>query len=567
MNHIRISKNLSVLTVMTATIITPLFSFEPILWVKEVILVAISFATFLIYFLNRKQFTIANRSVKYISLGITLGLLLNFLFSRNDPGVWLWGYFGRANGSLTYISLLVVLFLNFIVQDEVHTRRLLRAIIIAGSLNAVYMVVQLADQDPIAWISKETFGFLGNINFSSALIGIFCIIIFWQITFMGKLLPALVKTAFVCALLYLIWQSGSLQGLLMFAIGVQFRLIQKVINHPWLKSRTILKILLIAPQLLAPYFVIFMLSVPSLLDGRFFQETIQFRKDYWFAAFAMFKDYPIFGVGIDNYGNYYRSFRSITASQDFDRVSNSAHSIFLDLLSGGGITLFLPYFLLTIYISVCAIKVFVRNESLTDGLLVSLWFACQIQNLIGIQTISLGVINWTIAGLLLARSNLQLFPNNKEDANYLLSSRSKKFSQTSKSKFSVVNLQTSPTHLISPKTYLFSGLLFLSGILVTSPPLIADISFNNQLEKNNLDAMTKIASGKFGNQVLLSVTLEKATTREDGRVALQIAMMLTEKYPRSYYGWDVISRLKVTPDALRDKAMRELLLLEPRFTK
>ena len=79
--------------------------------------------------------------------------------------------------------------------------------------------------------------------------------------------------------------------------------------------------------------------------------------------------------------------------------------------------------------------------------------------------------------------------------------------------------------------------------------------------------MTKIASSKFGNQVLLSVTLEKATSSDDGKVALQVAKILTEKYPRSYYGWVVISRLKVTPDVLRDKAMRELLLIEPRYIK
>ena len=567
MNHIRISKNLSVLIVMTATIITPLLSFEPILWVKEVMLVAISFATFSIYLLNRKQFTIANRSVKYISLGIMAGLLLNLLFSRNDTEVWLWGYFGRANGSLTYISLLAVMFLNFVVQNEVHTRRVLRAILIASSLNAAYMAVQLADKDPIAWISKETFGFLGNINFSSALIGLFCIIIFWKTTFTEKLLPAFVKTALIFVLLYLIWQSGSLQGLLMFAIGVQIRFIQKVINHSIVEARTLLKILLIVTQLLAPYLLIVLLSIPNFLNGRFFQETILFRRDYWFAALAMFRDYPIFGVGIDNFGNYYRSYRSISASQDFDRVSNSAHSIFLDLLSGGGVTLFVPYLLLTIYISVCAIKVLVRNESLTDGLLVSLWFSCQIQNLIGIQTITLGVINWTIAGLLLARSNLPLFSKKKYEANDVRSSKSNRDSQTSKTKFSPENLQSSATQLISLKTYLFSGLLFLSSMLVASPPLIADFSFNNQLEKNNLDAMTKIASSKFGNQVLLSVTLEKATSSDDGKVALQVAKILTEKYPRSYYGWDVISRLKVTPDVLRDQAMRELLLIEPRYIK
>ena len=77
--------------------------------------------------------------------------------------------------------------------------------------------------------------------------------------------------------------------------------------------------------------------------------------------------------------------------------------------------------------------------------------------------------------------------------------------------------------------------------------------------------MTAVSSSKFGNQVLLSATLEKATLSDKGEESMQIAQLLTQKYARSYYGWDVLSKLKTTPVELRSQALRELRQIEPRY--
>jgi len=343
-DQIRISKNLFLIIALTGVLITPLLSFEPILWIKELTLVSITFSTVSIYLLNKENFRKADKLTKYLSIAMLIALLLNLKFSEIDIGTWLWGYFGRANGTLTYTSFLLILFLNSIIDDEAHIKRILRAILIACSFNALYMAFQLADLDPITWNTKETFGFLGNINFSSALTGIFCVILFWQATNTRNVFSFITQCALIMILLYVIWLSGSIQGILMFAIGVQFRCLRILLDTSWFNGRIRLKKITALSQLIVPYFVILTISMPSFFGGRFVQETMLFRKDYWLAAYNMFLNRPFFGVGIDNYGNFYREYRSLSASSDFDRVSNSAHSIFLDLLSGGGATLFSSIF-------------------------------------------------------------------------------------------------------------------------------------------------------------------------------------------------------------------------------
>jgi len=202
-----------------------------------------------------------------------------------------------------------------------------------------------------------------------------------------------------------------------------------------------------------------------------------------------------------------------------------------------------------------------------DGLLVSIWFSLQIQNFIGIQTIILGVINWSVAGMILARSSSLVFSNNnqgnteKGPTNAKIDSNQKKVVNSKK----IIKSRSISAELLAPSTYAISGIFFLLGVIVASPPFFNDIAFNNKFERNDIEGMKRIGSNNIGNQVLLSVSLERATINDNGEESLQIARILTQKYPRSYYGWDVLNKLKVTPDDLRERANNEIRLIEPRY--
>jgi O-antigen ligase len=63
-------------------------------------------------------------------------------------------------------------------------------------------------------------------------------------------------------------------------------------------------------------------------------------------------DNPIFGVGLDSYGDWYRRSRTIEATlrRGPDVTSNAAHNAFLDISSYGGFPLVLIYIVLIILV-------------------------------------------------------------------------------------------------------------------------------------------------------------------------------------------------------------------------
>ena len=76
-----------------------------------------------------------------------------------------------------------------------------------------------------------------------------------------------------------------------------------------------------------------------------YQISIQLRGDYMHAGWEMTTLNPFFGVGMDSYGDWYRQARGeiTTLRGSAERISNSAHNIFLDISSNGGFPLLISY--------------------------------------------------------------------------------------------------------------------------------------------------------------------------------------------------------------------------------
>ncbi|WP_353485341.1 O-antigen ligase family protein, partial [Haliscomenobacter sp.] len=56
-------------------------------------------------------------------------------------------------------------------------------------------------------------------------------------------------------------------------------------------------------------------------------EQVQIRGEFWLAGISQFGSSPLFGVGPDQYGNYYETFRTLDSAQNLQSVlANDAHS-------------------------------------------------------------------------------------------------------------------------------------------------------------------------------------------------------------------------------------------------
>jgi tetratricopeptide (TPR) repeat protein len=121
----------------------------------------------------------------------------------------------------------------------------------------------------------------------------------------------------------------------------------------------------------------------------------------------MFKEHVFTGVGIDRYGEYYRTYRDVDAALRLgpSSVADYAHNAFLQLLATGGIVLFLAYLVMIIFVALAAIKglrKFKGNEKALFGALVSLWLVFQIQAQVSIDQITIAAIGWVLAGAVVA---------------------------------------------------------------------------------------------------------------------------------------------------------------------
>jgi hypothetical protein len=120
----------------------------------------------------------------------------------------------------------------------------------------------------------------------------------------------------------------------------------------------------------------------------------------------MFKDHPIFGVGLDrfgeNYGHYAPKNQTI-----FGQLTDNAHNVFLQLLATGGLLVFLPYMAIIILIflkSIQGIRTTHGQTQIDLAGLFAIWFVLLLISLISIDNLGIAVWFWISGGVLFAVS-------------------------------------------------------------------------------------------------------------------------------------------------------------------
>ena len=113
-------------------------------------------------------------------------------------------------------------------------------------------------------------------------------------------------------------------------------------------------------------------------------------------------DHPFFGVGLDSYGDWYRSSRGLisTLRSGPERTANTAHNIFLDISSNGGLPLAISYFAIIIYAFLSGIRVLRQNSNFNPVFvsIFSSWFGYLIFSAISINQIGVGIWGWILTG-------------------------------------------------------------------------------------------------------------------------------------------------------------------------
>jgi O-antigen ligase len=349
---------------------------------------------------------ISSREQK-VSLGLIGLLAVGLLISTVATDVKytaIFGEFHRNNGFLSYFSMIILMAAGSLVFNLKSTNRYFTFFGSTGLLVTFYGNLQGLGADPVGWkIDYNPFiTTLGNPNFTSGFLGLSGIAILYLVID-AKDRKYKVAYAFgLLANLYVLWRSGSIQGVFGFLIGATVIILVKL----WLISKRYGQIGLAGAVLAGAPVALAVVNIGPLAN-KLYQGTLRNRFDYWNAAVGMFKDYPIFGVGIDRFGESYRQY-AVQNQVVQGQMTDNAHSIYMQLLATGGLTLFIPYILLVLFITFIGLKSLVNlqgEEKFKVGAVFGIWLGTIAINVVTVDNLGVGVWFWITGGVLIAVSS------------------------------------------------------------------------------------------------------------------------------------------------------------------
>ena len=285
----------------------------------------------------------------------------------------------------------------------------------------------------------------------------------------------------------------------------------------------------------------------GLLASLLYKDSVTYRGDYWRAGWKMTVDNPIFGVGLDNYGDWYRRSRTLEATlrRGPDATSNAAHNVFLDISSYGGFPLVLIYIALMVLVIASAIKVFKRSQSFNAGFvgLVSGWVAFQAQSIISINQIGLALWGWVLSGLIIG---------------YEINTRGGEVIEEKKSgKTSIYAVNTSAGTTLA----VFIGLII--GVIVGMPPYLASAKYKGALETSNptiIQAAAYIWPLDSSRMIQVSKTLNENKLESQG---LEVALDAAKKFPDNYSVWATLKAMNSATVEQKAQALAQMKRLDP----
>jgi O-antigen ligase len=538
--------------------ISPWTNYDPISAVKALVMTVFAFLLLGIL-LTQVEFArlrISRPVLAALSLFV-LFMISTLLFSGAPLAQQFWGSFGRNTGFLTYLSLVIILFAAYVFSDFELIRKLAYSIAFTAIPATAYALIQIQGKDPIKWSELRAFATFGNINFLSAFLGISSVI-GTIIALRARLKPILRFGLIVLSLvdLAIINSTGSIQGLIIYIAGIGLFVLLALLSS---QRYRLLSIPYLAATLTAIYFGVIGLVGNGPLASFLFQPSNAFRGDYMHAGWAMTLEKPLFGVGMDSYGDWYRELRGLisTTRTGPDRISNSAHNIYLDISSYGGFPLFLAFISLSIFVVYAFIRYFIRARKNLDPFVIAVfcgWTAYQVQALISINQIAVGIWGWLFTGALLG-----LLRYNGAD----MDEKEKKVGSSREPASPLLMHKKLKGQLLPAKISLQLFGVTTIGFTLAFFPTYADSKYLSASRSGDVTSM--VSASKFPGASLFHLTLTADRLRAMGanEEAKTLLKTLTKRYPRDFYAWQVIAYTELFPVEDRQKALRVLKELDP----
>lgn len=537
---------------ITTLIVLPTTAFDPINVPKLAIIVIAGFMALGAFAGDRKKLSQAKYRLVYLFSGLFfLDLILVLLFSGSNFNQEFYGTFGRSTGFIAYFSLCALFLASVVVSDTSLLLRTTWTLLLVGGASILYGAIQKIGGDPFNWMStySPVIGFLGNPNFQSSFLGFNGILAFALILRESKVWLRILLAVDVVASAIVIGFTHSQQGFLVLAGGMA------IVSLVWLRSSRYkrIKVLAFIGSPIIGGFVALGSLNSGPLASLLYKTSVTYRGDYWRAGWKMTIEHPLFGIGLDSYGDWYRRSRSIEATlrRGPDVVSNAAHNVFIDLSSNGGFPLLGIYLFMISLVTISSIRVLRRSpkfDPIFTGLF-GVWVAYQAQSIISLNQLGLAVWGWIISGLIIGYEI-----NSRPLVDSLVVPSGNKKGRTA----SVTSQQRVSTSLVIS---ICAGAVI--GISVGLPPLIASSKFLSALNSKDAKLVENAAyiSPLDANYMyrVADILVNNKFIAEATKVSNNSISHFSNDYPI----WALRSKLVGLSQVEIKRALREMKRLDP----
>jgi O-antigen ligase len=533
--------------IATTLLVTPLWAVDPINPIKMLAVVATGFVCVGLILSSRT-------SVSWSKYKVAFGLIAAFVFwqvvvlfaSGGQIIQQLFGVNGRNTGFITYLAFSFIFIGSAIAAGADFLKRIIPAVYVVGAASLAYGVIQAIGGDPFKWVNlySPVFGFLGNPNFQSSLLGMLGAMVFAQLFVKGlKLQFKGLIGLYLLVTLYVIKETASQQGFLVLVLGIGV-----VVGLYLIQMSKKLGVAYGVLSVLGFFAVLFGTLNKGPLASLLYKESVTYRGDYWSAGWTMTVDHPIFGVGIDSYGDWYRRGRTLAATvrRGPDVTANAAHNVYLDISSNGGFPLLGIYLALMVVVIISAVKVLRRSTGFDPAFagLVAGWVAFQAQSIISINQIGLALWGWVFSGLIIG---------------YEINTRNAVVTPTVAKKGRVASKPTQ-----APASSVVAVFVaFLLGVLVAMPPYLASAKYNSARESGSAEMVEDSAYLWPLDPVRM---IQAAGLLYDSKLttqALSVLVDATKEFPDYYGTWGTLYQLPEATPEQKAEALVQMKRLDP----
>jgi len=322
-------------------VITPNLTIDAVNLGKFTLYFLLSFITMYFSF-ALLRWNLRSKEIALIGVTLFLGLTMPLALSGANLDQQLFGSAGRNLGLFTHLSNFFVFLWGITLAKRISKVFLIRCFGITSVISLTYGIAQSLGWDFVPWKYPHIFGTLGNTNF----FGTHTAIIF-SMTLGLVLTPYLSRkywayiSYILISSLYLTLKTEAFQGIVIIGVSTTLSLFIFLRRSGARKSSLVFLLFAISAGVISFLGIFGLGPLASTLFGEF--RTLKIRFYFWQAAIKMFMSSPLYGVGLDSYGDWYQVSRPDAAyfGGDFGEFADSAHNLFLDYLATGGVSLFL----------------------------------------------------------------------------------------------------------------------------------------------------------------------------------------------------------------------------------